>query len=218
MFDINLVLFYGITFGILIMSILYTFIRYLYSKEIFYISYCFMQIFSLLYISSYSKLFQISFFIQELALVIASLSAVLFAITYYEGDFLPKITNYKELIINTFLLNLVILTAFYHYILFEYLPYTIIYGILFISIIFNLKEGFKPTLIYVVGWSIFCILLFVFDFKSLYNQRGYFDLVLLVFAIEAMLFTISIAYKYNDLKNKNKSFEKMVIQQSKFVK
>ena len=159
MFDINTVLFYGITFGILIMSVLYTFIRYLYSKEIFYISYCFMQIFSLVYIGSYSKLFEISFFIQEMALVIASLSAILFAITYYEGRFLPKITNYKELIINTFLLNVVILTAFYHYVLFEYLPYTIIYAILFISIIFNLKEGFKPTLIYVIGWSIFCILL-----------------------------------------------------------
>jgi signal transduction histidine kinase len=218
MFDINLILFYGITFGILIMTIAYTFVRYIYSKEIFYISYCFMQIFSLIYIVTYSKLFQINPFIQELSLVIASLSAVLFAITYYEGKFLPKITNYKELIISTLLLNVVILTAFYHYMLFEYLPYTIIYGILFISIIFNLKEGFKPTLIYVIGWSIFCILLFVFNFKNFYNQNGYFDLVLLVFAMEAMLFTISIAYKYNDLKNKNQNFEKMVLQQSKFVK
>lgn len=218
MSEINLILFYGITFGILIMTIVYTFVRYLYSKEVFYISYCFMQIFSLLYIVSYSKLFEISFFIQEMALVIASLSAGLFAINYYEGKFLPKITNYKELIINTFLLNVVILTAFYHYVLFEYLPYTIIYAILFISIIFNLKQGFKPTLIYVIGWSIFCILLFVFNFKDFYNQSGYFDLVLVVFAIEAMLFTISIAYKYNDLKNKNKSFEKLILQQSKFVK
>lgn len=218
MSEINLILFYGITFGILIMTIVYTFIRYVYSKEIFYISYCFMQIFSLIYILSYSKLFEISSFIQEIALVIASLSAVLFAINYYEGKFFPKITNYKELIINTLLLNVVILTAFYHYILFEYLPYTIIYAILFISIIFNLKQGFKPTLIYVIGWSIFCILLFVFNFKDFYNQRGYFDLVLVVFALEAMLFTTSIAYKYNDLKNKNESFEKMIIQQSKFVK
>ena len=218
MSEINLILFYGITFGILIMTIVYTFVRYLYSKEVFYISYCFMQIFSLLYIVSYSKLFEISFFIQEMALVIASLGAGLFAINYYEGKFLPKITNYKELIINTFLLNVVILTAFYHYVLFEYLPYTIIYAILFISIIFNLKQGFKPTLIYVIGWSIFCILLFVFNFKDFYNQSGYFDLVLVVFAIEAMLFTISIAYKYNDLKNKNKSFEKLILQQSKFVK
>ena len=218
MSEINLILFYGITFGILIMTIVYTFIRYVYSKEIFYISYCFMQIFSLIYILSYSKLFEISSFIQEIALVIASLSAVLFAINYYEGKFFPKITNYKELIINTLLLNVVILTAFYHYILFEYLPYTIIYAILFISIIFNLKQGFKPTLIYVIGWSIFCILLFVFNFKDFYNQRGYFDLVLVVFALEAMLFTTSIAYKYNDLKNRNKSFEKLILQQSKFVK
>ncbi|WP_330848156.1 HAMP domain-containing sensor histidine kinase [Aliarcobacter butzleri] len=217
-FDINQIIFYGITFGILIMTIAYTLIRYIYSKEIFYISYCFMQIFSLLYIVAYSKIYQISYWVQEFSLVLASVFAVIFAVNYYEGKFLPKVSNYKELIFNTFLLNVVILTAFYHYILFEYLPYTIIYAILFISIIFNLKQGFKPTLIYVIGWSIFCIILFIFDFKNRYIGLGYFDLVLVVFALEAMLFTISIAYKYNDLKKQNREFEKMVLQQSKFVK
>ncbi|MDN5114854.1 sensor histidine kinase [Aliarcobacter butzleri] len=217
-FDINQIIFYGITFGILMMTIAYTLIRYIYSKEIFYISYCFMQIFSLLYIVAYSKLYQISYWVQEFSLVLASIFAVIFAVNYYEGKFLPKVSNYKELILNTFLLNVVILTAFYHYILFEYLPYTIIYAILFISIIFNLKQGFKPTLIYVIGWSVFCIVLFIFDFKNRYIGLGYFDLVLVVFALEAMLFTISIAYKYNDLKKQNKEFEKMVLQQSKFVK
>ncbi|MFW0703297.1 ATP-binding protein [Aliarcobacter butzleri] len=217
-FDINQIIFYGITFGILIMTIAYTLIRYIYSKEIFYISYCFMQIFSLVYIVAYSKLYQISYFVQEFSLVLASIFAVIFAVNYYEGKFLPKVSNYKELILNTFLLNVVILTAFYHYILFEYLPYTIIYAILFISIIFNLKQGFKPTLIYVIGWSVFCIVLFIFDFKNRYIGLGYFDLVLVVFALEAMLFTISIAYKYNDLKKQNKEFEKMILQQSKFVK
>ena len=176
-YDVNLILFYGITFGILIMTIVYTFIRYIYSKEIFYISYCFMQVFSLIYIVAYSKLFQITLFIQDLSLLIASISALLFAVTFYEGKFLPKITNYKELITNTILLNVVILTAFYHYMLFEYIPYTIIYGILFMSIIFNLKQGFKPTLIYVIGWSVFCVLLFVLDFKNYYVQKQYFDLV-----------------------------------------
>ncbi|MCG3657144.1 HAMP domain-containing histidine kinase [Aliarcobacter butzleri] len=200
------------------MTIAYTLIRYIYSKEIFYISYCFMQIFSLVYIVAYSKLYQISYFVQEFSLVLASIFAVIFAVNYYEGKFLPKVSNYKELILNTFLLNVVILTAFYHYILFEYLPYTIIYAILFISIIFNLKQGFKPTLIYVIGWSVFCIVLFIFDFKNRYIGLGYFDLVLVVFALEAMLFTISIAYKYNDLKKQNKEFEKMILQQSKFVK
>lgn len=217
-FDINQIIFYGITFGILIMTIAYTLIRYIYSKEIFYISYCFMQIFSLIYIVAYSKIYQISYWVQEFSLVLASIFAVIFAVNYYEGKFLPKVSNYKELILNTFLLNVVILTAFYHYILFEYLPYTIIYAILFISIIFNLKQGFKPTLIYVIGWSIFCIVLFIFDFKNRYIGLGYFDLVLVVFALEAMLFTISIAYKYNDLKKQNKEFEKMILKQSKFVK
>lgn len=200
------------------MSIVYTFIRYIYSKEMFYISYCFMQIFSLIYIVAYSKLFVLPFFIEEVSLFFSTLAAVVFAVRFYEGKFLPKMTNTRELIINTLLLNIVILTAFYHYMLFEYLPYTIIYAILFISVIFNLKQGFNSTIIYVLGWSIFCFILFVFDFKSYYEEKGFMNIVLIAFAIEAILFTISVAYKYNSLKKQSKSFENMFLQQSKLAK
>ena len=217
-YDLGTTLTYGITFGIVLMTIVYTFIRYIYSKEIFYISYCFMQLFSLVFIAAYSKMFEISFFIQEVALVGASLSALVFAVNFYEGKFLPKISNYKELIVNTLLLNIVILTSFYHYMLFEYFPYTIIYAILFISIIFNLKQGFKPTIIYVLGWSVFCFLLFVLDFKEYYIQKGYMDIVLSAFAIEAVLFTLSVAYRYNSLEIEKNSYENMLLHQSRLAK
>jgi len=200
------------------MTIVYTLVRYIYLKELIYLAYCFMQVFSLLFIVSYSKLFDINFFIQELGLIFASLSAVVFAIGFYEGKFFPKISNYKELILNTLLLNIVILTAFYHYMLFEYLPYTIIYAILFVSVIFNPSESSKPILVYVIGWSIFCFLLFVFDFKSYYISQGYMDIVLIAFAIEAVLFTMSIAYKYNSLQKQSNSYEEMLLQQSRLAK
>ncbi|WP_337251432.1 HAMP domain-containing sensor histidine kinase [Poseidonibacter parvus] len=217
-YDLNTVLVYGVTFGILIMTIVYTFIRYIYSKEIFYVSYCFMQIFSLVYILSYSKLFSINSLFEDLALLFASLSSLVFAVSFYEGKFFPKMKNLNELLFNTFLLNVVILSSFYHYMLFEYLPYTIIYAILFVSIIFNLKQEFKATVIYVLGWSVLCFILFVMDFKSIYEQSGYMDLVLLVFAIEAILFTISVAYKYNNLQIQSNSYEDMLLQQSKLAK
>lgn len=213
-----MILIYGISFGILSMTIIYTFIRYIYSKEIFYISYCFMQVFSLIYLLSYSELFAFDFLIKDGSMLFASISAIVFAVSFYEGKFLPKITNQKELFINTLLLNVVILTCFYHYVLFEYLPYTIVYGILFISIIFNLKQGFKPTLVYVIGWSIFCLLLFIFDFKSYYSLNGYFDLVLVAFAIEAILFTISVSYRYGSMKKQMGEYESMLLQQSKLAK
>lgn len=111
------------------MSIVYTLVRYIYSKEIMYISYCFMQIFSLGYIALYSHIFPIASSMQETFLLLATLSAVVFAITFHEGNLIPKISNFKELIINTVLLNVVILTAFYHYVLFEYLPYTVVSAI-----------------------------------------------------------------------------------------
>ncbi len=213
-----MLLIYGITFGILIMTIIYTFIRYVYSKELFYISYCFMQVFSLIFIGAYSNLFELSEFIKEGALLLATISAIVFAVSFYEGKFLPKITNQKELFFNTFLLNIVILTAFYHYVLFEYLPYTVVYAILFISIIFNLKQGFKPTVIYVIGWSVFCFVLFILDFKTYYMEHGYMDIVLMAFAIEAILFTISVSYRYGSLQKQMKEYEDMLLQQSKLAK
>ena len=218
MYDINTVLAFGVTFGIVIMTIVYTFIRYIYSKEIFYISYCLMQLFSLLYIVSYSELFSLANYLEEISLLLATLSALVFAVRFYEGKFLPKMKNFKELLISTLILNVIILTAFYHYILFEYLPYTIIYAILFVSVAFNLKQGFKPAFVYVIGWSVFCFILFVFDFKSYYEQKSFMNIVLLSFSIEAVLFTLSVAYKYNSLQKQSKSFENMLLQQSRLAK
>ena len=216
-YDLTIVLAYGITFGILGMTIIYTFIRYIASREIIYIAYCCMQIFSLGYIVLYSQLFLSNLIAQDIFLVFASFSAVVFALSFYEGKFFPPITNIKELIINTILLNIVILTSFYHYILFEYLPYTIIYSILFLSVVFNIKDGFKPTIVYVIGWSVLCFLLFLFDFKQVYLNNEYLDIVLLAFAIEAILFTISVSYKYGSLKQQSKSYEDMLLQQTKMA-
>lgn len=126
-------------------------------------------------------------------------------------------TTTKELIINTILLNIVILTSFYHYMLFEYLPYTIIYSILFLSVIFNIKDGFKPIIVYVIGWSVLCFVLFVLDFKEVYLNHGYLDIVLLAFTVEAILFTISVSYKYGSLKQQSKSYEDMLLQQAKLA-
>jgi signal transduction histidine kinase len=176
-----------------------------------------MQIFSLGFIVLYSNLFYDFIVLQDIFLVLASFSAIVFALSFYQGNFFPNITNTKELIINTILLNVVILTSFYHYILFEYLPYTIIYTILFLSVIFNIKDGFKPTIAYVIGWSILCFLLFVFDFKHIYIQNNSIDIVLVAFAIEAILFTVSVSYKYGSLKQQTENYEDMLLQKSKMA-
>ncbi len=177
-----------------------------------------MQIFSLFYIATYSNIFDIPHYVQSFSLVLATGSAVLFAIAFYEGKFTPEISNYKEFIINTIFLYIVILTVFYHYILFEYLPYTVVFAILFSSVIFNLKKGMYPTIIYVVGWALLCFLLFVFDMKEYFIQNGYMDIVLMGFAIEAILFTSSISYKYVLLKNEARDYQNMLLQQSKMAK
>ncbi|MDC0932824.1 7TM diverse intracellular signaling domain-containing protein, partial [Arcobacteraceae bacterium] len=216
-YDLTVILAYGITFGILMMTIIYTFIRYIASREILYLAYCFMQIFSLGYIALYSKLFFTHNIVQDIFLVCASFSAVIFALSFYEGKLFPPLKTTKELIINTILLNIIILTSIYHYMLFEYLPYTIVYTILFLSVIFNIKDGFKPTIVYVLGWSILCFILFVFDFKTVYINNKYIDIVLLAFAIEAILFTISVSYKYGSLKQQTESYEDMLLQQSKMA-
>ena len=86
-----------------------------------------------IFVCCFFNLFELSIILQELFLALASLSAIVFSVAFYEGKFFPSMKNYKELLLNTLLLNIVILTAFYHYMLFEYLPYTIIYAILLLS-------------------------------------------------------------------------------------
>jgi len=215
--EISNILAYGITFGILIMSIFYTFIRYVYSRELLYFSYFVMQLFSLFYIAIYSELFNIPTLYKDLSLAFAIIGAVLFSISFYEGEFTPKIKNYQDLIKNSALVYLVLLTVFYHYILFEYLPYTIVYGILLLSVVFNLRQGFNPTVFYVLGWFILCLLLFAFDMKEYFIQTDSADIVLIAFAIEALLFTTSISYKYVLLKKEALDYQNMLLQQSKMA-
>lgn len=176
-----------------------------------------MQIFSLFYIAIYSNIFGIPQYMQDTFLVLATVSAIVFAVAFYEGKLIPSIGTYKELIINTILLYIVILMVFYNYILFEYLPYTVVYAILFISVIFNLKQGINPTIVYVIGWSFLSFLLFVFDMKEYFLYQGYMDIVLIAFAIESVLFTTSISYKYVLLKNKATDYQNMLLQQSKMA-
>jgi signal transduction histidine kinase len=177
-----------------------------------------MQSFSLLYIASYGGFFILPNHTQELFLALATVGAVLFSITFYEGKFFPEIKNTQELIVHTLLLYIVLLSVFYHYILFEYLPYTLVYGILFLSTISNKNRGLNPTSVYVIGWSLLSFLLFIFDLKEYYLEMGYIDIVLVAFAIEAMLFTTSVSYRYNLLKNQSIDNEKMLLQQSKLAK
>lgn len=217
-YDINTILAYGVIFGILLMSIIYTTIRYIYSKEFFYISYCLMQVFSLVYIISYSQLFQIPYLIQEVALVFATIFAISFAISFLKGEFIPKIESQEQLIYFTILFVFVLVIVFYHYILFQYLPYSVIYLLLFLSVIFNIKKGFRTTLVYVFGWSFVCLFLYLMQIKNIYIETGYVDLVLIAFAIEAILFTSSVSSKYHEVEIQNIGYENMLFHQNRLAK
>ncbi|AXX91074.1 two-component system sensor histidine kinase [Malaciobacter molluscorum LMG 25693] len=218
MYDINIVLAYGVTFGILIMSILYTLVRYIYLKEFFYLAYCFMQIFSLGFIIIYSQLFGITDFYKDICIVFASFFAVAFAFGFFKGQILPSIDSKKELFLISSLTIFAIVIVFYHYMLFSYLPYTIIYLLLLLSVIFNIKEGIKSTLLHILAWSLVCLFLFILQIKSIYIKSGYVDLILIAFMLEAVLFTINLANKYKELKMANEDYENMLLQQTKLAK
>lgn len=216
--SVEVVLAYGITFGILIMSIVYTVVKYIYEKELYYLIYSFMQVFSLIYILGHSELFNILNIVQELALLLASLFAIVFSFSYSKGRVFPLVKTKKELFIYTFLIIIILATSLYHYVLFEYLPYTIIYALIFFSLIFNIEDEFRSKSVYVIGWTLVCLLLYFTNFKTLYSQKGYLDLVLIAFAIEALLFTLSVAYSYKSMQSEKKNFKNMLLQQSRIAK
>ena len=212
------VLLYGMIYGIVFMTIVSTAVRYIYSKDLVYISYCLLQVCSLIYILSYSKMFNFIYIYEDIALLLASIFAIVFSLAYSKGRISLKLNNQKELYIYTIFTSLIISTAFYHYILFEYLPYTIIYFILSITLLFNLKENIYAKSIYVVSWSCICLFFYFTGFKEIYIQNTYIDIVLLAFGLEALIFTISISYSYKYLQNQNIEYENLILHQSKLAK
>ena len=100
------------------MTIIYTFVRYISSKESIYIAYSLMQMFSLGYVILYSQIFAVNTILQDIAYVFSSCCALVFALSFYEGKIFPIVKSTKELIILTILSNIVIVTSIYHYLLF----------------------------------------------------------------------------------------------------
>ena len=199
------------------MTLVYTFIRFLYSKDLIYLAYSLVQTFSLLFIITYSKLFKLNPIYEDISSVLASLFAIVFSLAYSKGNIFPYVKTQKELFIYTALVVIILSSSFYHYILFEYLPYTIIYFLLFITLVFNKNENFYAKAIYVVGWSLVCLFFYISNIKYLYIQNAYIDLVLIAFVIEALFFSISISYSYKNLQNKNEEYEKKLLWQSKLA-
>jgi signal transduction histidine kinase len=177
-----------------------------------------MQIFSLIYLVIYSGFFGITSEYIDFILVLAIISSILFAFEFYENRVIPMLKDYKELIRITVLLYIALLSTFYHYLLFEYAPYSIVYGIFFISTILENRKKFNPSIIYVAGWSFIVILLYIFDFRDYYIFKVYVDTIFLsVFVIEATLYMIAISYKYNRLEIERSDYKSMLLQQSKMA-
>ena len=199
------------------MTLVYTFVRFLYSKDLIYLAYALVQTFSLIFIITYSKLFDLNPIYEDISSVLASLFAIVFSLAYSKGNIFPYVKTQKELFIYSLLVVLILSSSFYHYILFEYLPYTIIYFLLFITLVFNKKENFYSKAIYVVGWSLVCLFFYISNIKYLYIQNAYVDLVLIAFVIEALFFTISISYSYKNLQNANEEYEKKLLYKAKLT-
>ncbi|RXJ86178.1 histidine kinase [Arcobacter sp. CECT 8985] len=200
------------------MSILYTLVRYIYQKEFFYLAYCFTQIFSLGFIIIYSHFFDIADFYKEICIIFASFFAFAFAFGFFKGQILPSIDSKKELFLISSLTIFAIVIVIYHYMLFSYLPYTIIYLLLLLSVIFNSKENIKKSLLHIFSWSLVCLFLFILQVKSIYIKSGYIDLILVAFMLEAVLFTITLENRNKELKNINEDYENMLLQQTKLAK
>ena len=211
-------LLFGFILGILFMSILYTLLKALYTRSIAYLAYSIMQVFSALYILYYSHLIPYNAFYQELSLAFATIFAVIFSLAFAKGQLKIKIASLKDLFVFTGFLIVILATSLYHYVLFEYLPYTVVYALLFLFLVANYQEEMMIKGVYVAGWSVICLLLYFTDFKLYYESLGLMDLVLLAFAIEAVLFTLSVAYSYKDMQQQMIKSDEMLMQQSRLAK
>lgn len=214
----------GVVLGLILMASIYNFALFYYNREKSFLYYCLMQLAMVLTLYDLSGAFawieESIFFRNETVLEILVLSVAIFAgffaATFLDfKKFLPKLNRVVKIILIAIGIDIVI-TLFYKSFIVEYKLHTLFIIPLIYGGYIRAKDGYKPALFYLAGWSAlgFAIFLSVFHLKVEYFA---FDPIYIGAVLEAILFSLALSYRFR-LAAKEKEREKqMLIQQSKLA-
>ncbi len=217
-------LLYFFIFGLIFMTAIYNGALYLYNREKSFLYYMFMQIFMvgvLVYQTDIIETYvmggveneEIAIFFYFLLVEIAIVCMLFFIRAFLETKkYLPfhdKILHYITIFafvdLFLFFVPIMLILKIYSFLLF----YVVVVAWL------RLRQGYRPALFFLIGWSALMAGVFLSDFFE--EQYQYIQPILIGSTIEALFLAIAISYKMREIKNEKEEQKELLIHQSKLA-
>lgn len=211
----------GLVVGIIFMAIVYNLGIYYFNRQKVFLYYSLMQFFIilLLFITSSSMFLPLiekllSWGKLELIDLFATLFFILFSREFLDtSKFTPRLD--KILLFYLFvLLADITIAIFYKSTLLAHLPYSpFLLLLIFISFI-RLRQGFKPAYFYLIGWGVMLMSIAIVEF---FDEKLNSNPMLVGSAVEAIVLSLAISYKFKLLLLENEQHTQIMVQQSKLA-
>ena len=213
-------------FGAMLILIIYNFFIYLFSKDISYLYYTFYILGLGIHQLSYRGIAAVYLLSQDQTIVFIEMSFILITfpilmLALFIKSFL-KITIYTKI---NFILNIFILFILFNTFITIFSDYKLIlvFFVLYLVfvIIFSVYKKNRQAYFILFGWILVstALILMYLNGTGAYNISERFPFIFeLLFTIEALLFSIALAYKINQLKNEKNNADQKLIQHEKVQK
>ena len=211
----------GIVIGVIFMAIIYNFGFFYFTKEKVFLYYSLMQVFIIflvLFSSSHQFLSILHTLVDmdksELINMTATLFFILFSREFFDtAKFTPKID--KILLVYLAIVGIdIVFTFISHSVILSDVPYSPFLLLLIVVGIIRLSQGFKPAYFYLGGWVVMIFSVAIMEF---FDDSLSFNTILIGSAIEAIMLSFAISYKFKLLKDESEQHRQIIIQQSKLA-
>ncbi len=211
----------GIILGLIFMAGLYNGAMYYYNRDISFLYYMLMEwsialiLFNMIGIINFTDL---AIARSETYYSLCSLLGVLFT-TLFTQSFLdtkqysPKLNSTLNIIIILLFLDAIV-TLFYVSLIFKYhlVPFFSL-GYIYLGYK-RAKQGFKPALFYVAGWSVLVVTLFL---DSFWQFDFLVSPIFLGTAVEAIFFSLALSYKIKMIADEKEQQKELMVHQSRLA-
>ncbi len=210
--------------GVILMSAFYNGIAFAFIKKASFIYYFFMQIFMVLLLAfqlgiplMFLNIYDYSHIIYNYLGLFIGLFATLFVKSFFDTK---KYIPLLDKVLNIYFV-LIFLDMIYYKssLLAEYRLFSIA-AILFLVIAFvRLKQGFKPALYFLIGWSFLIASIFIIDFNYFWEVVKYIkiDPMILGSAIEALMLAFALMYNFYLTKKEHQKQKELLVFQNKLA-
>ena len=215
-------LFFGLVYGIMLCAFLYNFVFFLYNKEKSFLYYSLLQLSTLMLLLVVARPTSAFDYFESVEAVLIFLITTIYVVSIlFNMEFLdtkrnsPLIHNILKFLLVLNFLDLVLMFIIERSFLYDYVPSYVIILALLISAFVVLIKGYKPALFYIAGW----VTLFVFIFVSENSFSEYNEVYLLHIgiALEALIFSLALAYKMRQARIEKERNQQIAISQSKLA-